>query len=293
MPAARPVAQIAGVKVAVARDGSGCGCGIVDVAGEGLRSAKADMADLAVGQCVAGRAVVAHGLADGAGVDRHVVAQAVEDFFSFGCIDADIRAEASALGQPQSRAHHRRHGGEFIYEWPRDCIAAVGGKLQARQVVAVVVLQHPFQVEHYGNLAEELHAVLLNGAQRAAGIEDLKKNRSPAAKERAHQDLGLRAHVRGGQIDERACAAVSAKECAAQAHVLRRDVAVREQRRFGRAGRSRGEDDQRAIVFRDRGSRPRPARPRRHRAYSPRHARRLRPAQHRSGSLPSARPCSP
>ncbi len=96
--------------------------------------------------------------------------------------------------------------------------------------------------------------MLLNGAQRTAGIEDLKKHRSPAAEERAHQDFGLRAHVRGGQIDERARAAVSAEECAAQAHVLRRDVAMREQRRLGRASGSGGEDDQRAIVFLDRGS---------------------------------------
>src|SRR5580658_5463929 len=73
----RPVAKIAGVEIAVARDGSRGGLGIVDVAGESLRSAKANMADLAVGERVAGQAVVAQRQADRAWVSGHVVAQAV------------------------------------------------------------------------------------------------------------------------------------------------------------------------------------------------------------------------
>jgi hypothetical protein len=62
--------------------------------------------------------------------------------------------------------------------------------------VAIVVFQHPLQVEHGRNLAQDLHAMLGDGAHRTAGVEDLQQDRRASAEENAHQRLGLSADVR-------------------------------------------------------------------------------------------------
>ena len=90
--------------------------------------------------------------------------------------------------------------------------------------------------------------MLGNGTQRTAGVEDFQEDCRASTEKGAHQRLRLPAYVRRRQIDQSAGAAVSAKERAAHAHVLHRDVAVRKQGRLGRTGRAGGKDDQRAMV---------------------------------------------
>ncbi len=194
------------------------------------------MANLAGRQLIAGVAVGAHGLANGARVDGHVLAKPGDNHLVIGCIGLNVSAEAGALGDAQPGANDRRHGGKPLNEGPRDDIASVGGKSEAGKIVTAVVFQHPLEVEHGRNLAEDFDAMLGNGAQGTAGIEDLEEDRRASAEEGAHQRLGLAADVRRGQIDQRAGTAVSAEKRAAHAHVLNGDVAVRKQGRLGRTG---------------------------------------------------------
>ena len=91
--------------------------------------------------------------------------------------------------------------------------------------------------------------MFLNGAQRTAGIEYLQQHRRASAKEGAHHCLSLPAHVRRRQIDQCAGAVIAAKKCAAHAHVLHSNIAVRKECRFWRPRGAGGKNDQRAIVL--------------------------------------------
>ncbi len=194
------------------------------------------MADLAGRQFIAGVAVGAHGPADGAGVDGHVQAKPGDNHLVIGCIGLNVSAEAGALGDAQPGSNQRRHGGKPLNERPRDAVAPVGGKPEAGEIVTAVVFQHPLEVEHGRNLAEDLDLVLGDRAQGAAGIEDLEEDRRASAEEGAHQRLSLAADMRSGQIDQRTHSTVAAEKTAAHAHVLHGNIAVRKQGRLGRAG---------------------------------------------------------
>ena len=104
--------------------------------------------------------------------------------------------------------------------------AAYGGNAVSR----------PF-VGKLATMAPEIGTGLSNGAQRPAGVEDLQQHCRAAPKQRAHQYLGLPAHMRCRQIDQSASSVVSTEKTTADAHVLYRDIAVRKQSRLGRSGR--------------------------------------------------------
>src|ERR1035441_1301062 len=103
---------------------------------------------------------------------------------------------------------------------------AISGESQAGEVVAIIVFEHPLEVEHGRNLAQDLHLMLGDGAQRTASIKDLQQDSRASTEEGAHQCLRLAAYMRRRQIDQSASAAVSAKKCAAQAHILHRNITV-------------------------------------------------------------------
>src|ERR1019366_3565101 len=144
------------------RDCFGCGVRIVHIAEKGLRTAKADMADLARGQFIAGVAGVAHGLANGAWVDGHILAKPSENRLSTGRIGLHIGAETGGLCKPQAGADDGRHGSKLVYEGARDGIASIGGEFEAGEIELAVVFEHPLEVEHDGNLAEDLDLMLGN-----------------------------------------------------------------------------------------------------------------------------------
>ncbi len=156
-----------------------------------------------------------------------------------------VGAEARALGEAQTRRHPGRHGGHLLQELPVYLLPAVDHRAQAGQVALGIIRQTPFELKHR---PQQRHLALFDGRQRFGRIEDVQQHRRAAPEQRGHQQLRLAAHVRGRQIDQHAAVLLKV-ESGPQAHVLRRDVAVGQQRWFRAPGRARGEDDLRSVLL--------------------------------------------
>jgi len=242
-------AEVARVEDAVLADRLRGRVGVVHVPEEDLRALEADLADRPVRQDVAGRPVPVHALADGHRRHGHVEADAGEDVVDRAA-ERRVRDEAGRLGEAQAGAEARAHLLELLQELPRDLLAAVERELQTREVEGVVGRQAPLEGEQRRDLSEVVDLVLLDRLQRLLGVEEVQDDRRAAPEEGGHELLGLAADVRRRQVDEHARALVH-PERAAEAHVLARDVAVRQERRLGEAGRAGRVDDERAVVLAD------------------------------------------
>ena len=115
-----------------------------------------------------------------------------------------IRAETGRLGEAEARGNLGSHAGEPLQELPGNLLAAVDGDLQAAEVVVGIAGHAPLVVEHGGDLADDVDPVLLDGLERARGVEDLQHHGRASPEQGGHEGFGLSADVGGWQVDEQA-----------------------------------------------------------------------------------------